>query len=88
MSCRYGDDTCNCLPSCEDMEAITGGPICDCGVVIETWGAGQCSMCASAPHDRECSCDECTAYWKRICDDAPIAPSVLSEWESERWAAT
>jgi hypothetical protein len=42
---------------------------CDCGVTLS--GApdesdGLCSVCAGAPHGRDCRCGECEDYWKRI----------------------
>lgn len=40
-------------------------PFCDCGVTLLD-GEDECSVCADAPHERECRCDACDAYWGRI----------------------
>lgn len=78
MSCRYGDDTCCCVPNCEDVIDMMGGGICDCGVVIENpYESDQCSVCAAAPHHRECSCDECVAYWHRISESAATPKDTM-----------
>jgi hypothetical protein len=40
--------------------------ICPCGVVDDLDDRGLCRVCAAAPHDRECICDECDAYWADV----------------------
>lgn len=50
---------------------------CPCGITLmggPDEGDGLCAMCAAQPHPGRdsdgypsCSCDECEAYWKRIC---------------------
>lgn len=40
--------------------------LCECGVVDHLDGRGLCRVCAAAPHDRECICDECDDYWTAI----------------------
>ena len=47
-------------------------PFCDCGVTLLD-GEDQCPTCAGAPHGRDCCCDECDAYWKRICEESARA---------------
>lgn len=56
----WGDDLCD------------ESPFCDCGVTLLD-GEDQCSVCAGAPHGRECPCDECEAYWHRIAEESRIA---------------
>lgn len=34
---------------------------------------GLCGTCAAAPHGRDCSCDECEAYWSRVCRESSEA---------------
>lgn len=40
--------------------------ICECGIVDDLDERGYCRVCAAAPHDRECICDECDDYWTAI----------------------
>jgi hypothetical protein len=42
--------------------------ICGCGVTGPTNERGECPTCARAPHERECGCDDCAAYWEPLCD--------------------
>ena len=47
-------------------------PFCDCGVTLDV-GTDQCPTCANCPHDRECRCDECEAYWKQVAEESARA---------------
>lgn len=46
---------------------------CECGVTLLEWEDRFCDTCAGAPHGRECPCDECEAYWARICAESAAA---------------
>jgi hypothetical protein len=48
------------------------GGICECGATALN-ESGLCSVCAAAPHERECPCDECEAYWARIAHESEVA---------------
>lgn len=45
------------------------GGICACGVTVERAGDEKCRVCAEAPHDRECACNECEEYWATVCGE-------------------
>lgn len=45
---------------------------CECGVTLLD-GEDQCHVCAGAPHERECPCDVCEAYWHRIAEESRVA---------------
>lgn len=47
-------------------------PFCDCGVTLLD-GEDECEVCAAAPHERECICDECETYWSRISEESRAA---------------
>lgn len=49
-------------------------PFCECGVTLLD-SEDMCSVCANAPHGRECEddCAECEAYWKRVADESARA---------------
>lgn len=43
---------------------------CPCGVTGDLNADGLCSVCAGAPHHRDCCCPECKAYWRRIAEES------------------
>lgn len=59
-------------------------PFCECGVTLmgdPDERDGLCGTCAGAPHGRECSCDECAAYWHDVAERSRIA---YEEYERSR----
>lgn len=49
---------------------------CPCGITLmgdPDESDGLCGTCASAPHGRECPCDDCNAYWLGVCEKSRIA---------------
>lgn len=47
-------------------------PFCECGVTLP-YGGDECSVCAGAPHHRDCCCPDCKAYWHRIAEESEKA---------------
>ena len=59
----------------DDMDD-EGSGFCACGVMLE-YGEDECPKCAESPHHRDCPCDECEAYWEKLC--APVDALVAEE---------
>lgn len=55
----------------DDLDDLGSG-FCECGVVIG-YGETECDVCAAAPHDRECICDECDEYWAGVAARSRVA---------------
>jgi len=46
---------------------------CECGTTLLDGEGPLCATCRCAPHGRDCPCDECEAYWERICRESEVA---------------
>jgi protein gp37 len=54
---------------------------CPCGVTLmgdPGEDDGLCSVCAAAPHGRDCYCDECEVYWHRIAEESARAAEAFN----------
>lgn len=49
-----------------DPTTFEDAGFCECGVTGPLNVDGECSVCAGAPHHRECPCDDCSTYWAMI----------------------
>lgn len=55
---------------------MTESDFCPCGVTLMgdfDESGGLCGTCACAPHGRDCPCDECAEYWRRVCELSRVA---------------
>jgi hypothetical protein len=54
---------------------------CPCGVTLmgdPGDDGGLCSVCATAPHGRDCGCGECAAYWHRVAAESKQAAEAFN----------
>ena len=55
---------------------------CRCGVLDDLDDDGLCRVCAAAPHEPECICDECDEYW--TCIQNGVNPKTWRSDSEER----